>query len=191
MKLIRFILALLFVLAGLNLSAAQQKFEFKKIDFTYRNVTAENTTVVGLDRNKFIQLGKPQNWGMVETMYDSEPKWADDIEVKYYVLMKGDSPKKPVMLTGSVVYISVQKGRGHVSNIYIPPQAILRYGEVVKVRAELWYNGILEDSTQWPKGTKEAQWWTKVKPTSGSLFNRYYTPFEHEAQCVEEVIKIN
>lgn len=183
-------LVILFITVCLDLQAVQQEFKFRKIDFNYRTVSAEGTTVVGLDRGKLRRLGKVKGWGMIESYYESIPKWADDVEVKYYVLVKGEKPNKPVMLSGSVVYVDVQEGREHVSTMYIPPQAIIRYGEVLRVRAELWYNGILQDSTQWPRTAGKTPWWTRIKPLYGSLFNRFYTPFEHEAEAWEEVIKI-
>lgn len=169
--------------------AIQQEFRFTKIDFKVRTISAQETTIVGFDRTKLTHLGKVQGWGVIEVYYDSIPEWADDVEVKYYVLMKGRTPNRPVMLVGSIVYIHVQKGEGHISTIYIPPQAIARYGDAERIRAELWYNGILQDSIQWPKIASKMPWWTKVKPIYGSLFNRFYTPFEHEAQAVEDVIK--
>jgi hypothetical protein len=188
MKKLLVVLAVLFI--SFNLYAEKQEFEFEKINITYRKVSGEESDVVGFDKGKLRQVGKTQEWGMIQTVYNSLPMWADNVEVKYYVLMKGDSPKKPVMLTGSVVYIDVQKQKGHISTMYVPPQAIIRFGEVMRIRAEVWYNGVLQDSTEWPRGAKKSQWWTKVKPTYGSLFNRFYTPFEHEMQSLEELIKV-
>lgn len=189
MKLIKSLLTLFFLILTIDAWAVQKEFRFSKIDFSVRTVSAQDTTVVGLDRAKLRRLGKVQGWGMIESFYESIPRWADDVEVRYYVLMKGEAKKVPVMLAGSVIYVHVAKGKEHVSTIYIPPQAIDRYGDVSRIRAELWYNGILQDAIQWPRGTSKTPWWTRIKPTYGSLFNRYFTPFEHEAQVVEEVIK--
>lgn len=189
MRLIKFLLVILFLIGCIDLPALQKEFKFSKIDFNLRNVSAQDTTVVGLDRGKLRRVGKVQGWGMIESWYESIPEWADDVEVKYYVLMKGERPKKNIMLAGSIIYVHVAGGKDHVSTIYIPPQALNRYGDVLRIRAELWYNGILQDAVQWPRGTEKTPWWTRVKPTYGSLFNRFYTPFEHEAQAREEVIK--
>lgn len=183
------LLVLFFFVLCASVPAVQQEFKFGKIDFNYRNVSAQRSTIVGLDRSKLSRLGKVRDWGMIESYYESMPKWADDVELRYYVLMKGEKPNKPIMLQGSVTYINVQKKRDHVSTMYIPPQAILRYGEVLRVRAELWYNGVLQDAIQWPRVTGKTPWWTRIKPLYGSLFNRFYTPFEHEAETLEEVIK--
>lgn len=184
------IIFVLIILTAFKAEAAEQKFKFKKIKFQYRTISTQDTTIRGLDRSKLRRLGSVEGWGMVETIYQSEPGWADDVEIKYYVLMKGEEQKKPVMLAGSIIYIYIKKRPGHVSNIYIPPQAILRYGKIMRVRAELWYNGILQDEIQWPKSADKTQWWNKVKPVYGSLYNRYFTPFEHESESLEEVIKI-
>lgn len=189
MKFINLLLIILFLIVCVDLKAVQKEFRFSKIDFNSRDVSAQDTTVVGLDRGKLRRVGKVQGWGMIESYYESIPVWADDVEVRYYVLMKGERPKKNVMLAGSVVYVHVAKGEDHVSTMYIPPQALNRYGDVLRIRAELWYNGILQDGIQWPRTAGKTPWWVRIKPAYGSLFNRYYTPFEHESQFREEVIK--
>lgn len=185
----RLTFVILILMLSVELPALQKEFKFSKIDFNLRNVSAQDTTVVGLDRGKLRRVGKVQDWGMIEVYYESTPEWADDVEVRYYVLMKGEKPKRNVMLSGSNVYVHVAREKDHVSTIYIPPQALSRYGDVLRIRAELWYNGILQDAIQWPRTAGKTPWWTRIKPAYGSLFNRYYTPFEHEAQVREEVIK--
>lgn len=184
-----YFIILLFLTTCVDVSAIQREFRFSKVDFNYRTISAQDTTVVGFDKFKLQNLGKVEGWGMIESLYESKPKWADDVEIRYYALMKGTQKKNPIMLTGGVTYVHVQEGREHLSIIYIPPQAIARYGGVSKVRAELWYNGVLQDSVEWPRGKSKIPWWTRIKPQSGSLFNRFYTPFAHEAQLAEEVIK--
>lgn len=189
---------LLFLLAGfvfvhcISVDAAKKEFKFEKIDFGYQAVSAQETTIKGLGKGKLTALGKPKGWGVIESVYESLPDWADDVELRYYVLLKAKKKKKQVMLAGSISYAHVEKGKHHFSNIYIPPQVLHRYGQVLRIRAEVWYNGILQDSTQWPRKKKASKipWWTRIKPTYGSLMNRFYTPFEHEAQLKEEVIKI-
>lgn len=189
MRFIKLLLIIASIITCLDLPAVQRDFRFSKIDFNIRTISAQDTTVVGLDKGKLRRVGKVQGWGMIEAYYESIPKWADDVEIRYNVLMKGDKPKKDIMLAGSVVYVHVAGGKDHVSIMYIPPQAINRYGGVLRVRAELWYNGILQDDVQWPRTAGKTPWWTRIKPAYGSLFNRFYTPFEHEAQVREEVIK--
>lgn len=175
-----------------SVDAAKRDFKFEKIDFRHRTISAEGTTIKGLDKGKLRFLGKPQEWGVVEGIYESLPDWADDVELRYYVLLRARRAKKQVMLVGSITYIDVEKGKHHVSNIYIPPQVLRRYGEVLRVRSEIWYNGVLQDEAQWPRKKKDSKipWWTRIKSTYGSLMNRFYTPFEHEEQLREELIKI-
>jgi len=185
------LVAFLIIFPAAWLNAAQQEFKFNKISFNTSQVSDERTTVSGLSQGSLKRLGVVNTWGVVEAVYGSKPDWADDVTLKYFVLIKGRSSGEPVMLTGSITYINVEKGPNHVSSIFITPQTIRRYGEIVKIRAELWYNGILQDAMEWPKKKSKTQWWTRVAPIPGSLFNRYYTPFEYEAQARGEVIKIN
>lgn len=188
-RLFTFIMVFIFI-PCITADAAKREFKFKKIDFNHRNVSIEDTVITGLDKSKLRTLGKSQGWGVIEATYMSLPKWADDVELRYYVLLKARKKKKKVMLVGSITYINVEKGKGHVSYIYIPPQVLRRYGEVLCVRSEIWYNGTLQDEIQWPRTGSKRPWWTRTPPTYGSLMNRYFTPFEFAAQLNEELIKI-
>lgn len=192
MKFIRLIfLIIVFILIPCMLvTAAKRGFKLKKIDFSYRTISTEDTAIKGLDKSKLRALGKSQGWGVIETKYESLPKWVDDVELRYYVLLKTKKSKKKVMLSGSINYIHVERGKDHVSYVYIPPQVLRRYGEVLNIRSEIWYNGTLQDEIQWPRAKSKTPWWTRIKPTYGSLMNRRYTPFQFEAQLREELIKI-
>ena len=193
MKLLFKTLLLIILYLLLPVSAAKavkQELKFKAIKYDTRRVSTQDSTISGLGPGKLKVLGSPQEWGIITVSYDSRPEWADNVEVKYYVMMRGAKKDQHVMLDGNITYMSVKKGQRHISTIYVPPQILERYGKVLRVRAELWYNGLLQDSTQWPRSKNKIPWWTRIKPASGSLLNRYYTPFEHEEQLTEELIKI-
>lgn len=180
-----------FCVACFGVEAVQRKFKFDKIDFNEERVSPQRSTISGLSQGKLQKMGRTKKWGIIEVLYESTPEWADDVELKYYVLLKSDKGKKrSVMLAGDVVYIHVEKGKKHLSSMYVPPQVISRYGKVLRIRVELWYNGVFQDSAKWPKGSKKTPWWTRIKPTYGSIVNRFYTPFEHDGQLEEELIKI-
>ena len=185
-----FLIVIFIFIQCMSVNAAKQEFRFEKIDFGSRIVGAEGTTIKGLGRGKLRALGKPKTWGVIETVYESLPKWADDVVLRYYLLLKSRRGEKQVVLASKITYVHVEKGKHHFSNIYMPPQVLRRYGEVLRIRAEIWYNGILQDAIQWPRKKSKTSWWSKIEPRYGSLMNRFYTPFEHEAQLKEEVIKI-
>ena len=171
--------------------AIKKEFKFDKIDFKYRTIESDGATIRGLDQGNLRAMGKAEAWGVIKTIYESSPKWVDNVAVNYYVLLKSKKNKEPIMLAGKIEYTDVAKGKHHVSNMYVPPQILRRYGEVLKIRAEIWYNEILQDEIQWPNKTTNVPWWTRIKARHGSLMNRFYTPFEHEQQLEEELIKID
>lgn len=185
-----FLIVIFIFIQSMTVNAAKQEFKFEKIDFGSRIVSAEGTTIKGLGSGKLRALGKAKTWGVIETGYESLPKWADDVELRYYLLLKPRRGKKEVVLASKITYVHVEKGKHHCSNIYMPPQVLRRYGEVLRIRAEIWYDGILQDAIQWPRKESKIPWWSKIEPRYGSLMNRFYTPFEHEAQLKEELIKI-
>jgi len=171
-------------------NAAKREFRIQKITFETRKIAVRGNFIKGLAKSNLRNLGMPHKWGIVETVYGSLPKWADDVDIKYYVLLEAKESGKKVMLAGSIVYIDVESGNRHISDIYIPPQVLRRYGKVLYIRAEVWYNGILQDAIQWGKRIPKIPWWTRIAPTEGALMNRFYTPFQYEAQMNEELIKM-
>ncbi len=131
--------------------------------------------------------GFPQKWGVITVHYSSKPEWADDVTIKYYVLVR-DRKGKSSMFTGSASYVSVQAGLDHAGFIFLHPNSLARYGTVKRIEAEIWYQGVLADSRQWP-GKSKGTWWNKVAPIPGALRARLFTPFEHDYEVREEDIK--
>ncbi|HRZ86181.1 MAG TPA: hypothetical protein P5287_00050 [bacterium] len=129
-----------------------------------------------------------QMWGAVTVVYDSMPAWADDVEVKFYVLTR-DKKHKYNLFVGATTYVSVMKGTGHMAHIFIHPNAMSRYGDVKRVMVEIWYKGILVNSAQYPSQTS-TRWWTKFKAIDGVLRHRFFTPFLLDYDASEECMKL-
>ena len=102
---------------------------------------------------------------------------------------KNRKEKQPVMLEGAVTYMNIGKGKNHLTTMFIPPQAVTRYGQVGNIRAELWHNGVQESVIFLSRKESKTEWWTKLKPVKGTLLNRYYTPFKNYIQSIGEDIK--
>ncbi len=127
-------------------------------------------------------------WTIFECEFDSQQEWADDVEIKWYVLL--GSNKQAVMATGSDTYIYVKKGRRHVGAMLMHPMVMERWagstaqGALESVGVEIWWQGRLValDDT---KHTKR-QWWQQFTPQPGLLMrvsespwsNVYYADYE-------------
>ena len=117
-------------------------------------------------------------WTLFECELDSQPEWADDVEVKWYVLLGG---KQQVMATGGDSYIYVKRGRRHVVAMLMHPLVTERWtgstaqASMESIGVEIWWQGRLVsfDDT---KHTKQ-QWWQRFTPQPGLLMRMSESPW--------------
>ena len=130
------------------------------------------TTISGTAARSFTVGDK---WLRIETDFDSTPDWADDVQLKYYVLMGRGAGAR--MFTGEVTYVNVAKGLRHCSAMFIHPNTVQRYGNgrVEAVAVQLFYKGRLIDQDSSPP-TNE-RWWERYTPANGYLLNPLQTPW--------------
>jgi hypothetical protein len=147
----------------------------KPPEYTFRNVSKVST--------------RAKEWGRVRLTYSTMPEWADEIQVDYHVLLKSSErereDKPPFMLLeGNITYIDVEKGE-HVSEAFLHPNTIERYGEIVAVAAEMRYEGenVMLSENSKTKAPVKGKWWVelrdnpKVISRDGYVLNRNHTPF--------------
>jgi hypothetical protein len=116
-----------------------------------------------------------QNWLRIETQFESLPDWADDVQLKYYVLVgRGDNTR---VLVGDVTYINVAKGTQHYSGMFVSPNTLQRYGDgqVDAVAVQLFYKGRLIDESSNPPSNN--RWWERGTPIRGLVVAPRDTPF--------------
>lgn len=122
----------------------------------------------------FIRVTK--DWFMINAQYDSSPDWIDEITFTYYVLIRGRTSDQPkyTLLTGDVTYVNVQKGR-HLSDMYLHPSTLSRYGEVQSIAVIVKVQGRVVAMGSEPSSTQ--RWWEQLSPVQGLVLNRMQTPF--------------
>ncbi|MDP8263634.1 MAG: hypothetical protein P9M13_10100 [Candidatus Ancaeobacter aquaticus] len=179
---------IVFALVTGSNAAADDLFSVRKISYQKKMTSVTGAFSSGLEGLGNIGGTAHQQWGVITVSYDSEPSWADDVDVKYYVLTR-DKRKKYHLFTGHQIYVSVPKGIGHAAQIFIHPNALIRYGQIKRIMVEIWYKGILITSAQWPTKTTK-RWWTQVKAINGILRPRFITPFLLDYEVKEEAIKV-
>jgi hypothetical protein len=130
--------------------------------------------------------------------YQTAPDWIDQHRITFYVLMRNQNVPKPktpeetpqteyVLLRGSLSYVMVAKGK-HLSDIFIHPSVLKRYGDIVAIGAEMVYGD--EEVSKGEVSSKSGiekkkayQWWRavaqseKVSSRDGLLWKRSKTPF--------------
>lgn len=178
-----FVLGVVSFSGATNVFAARKDFAIVKLDFKVKAPLYKGATTTGAAGAAF----NSRKWGVVETLYESEQKWADNVLFKYFVMF--EDGKKDIMLSEEIAYMNVPKDKRLKSCLYIHPAAMIRYGKLVRLRVELWHEGVMVDSSSWPNKGK-ANWWLKTKGIEGQLLNKYYTPFSN-APDNECQIKMN
>jgi len=152
--------------------AAKMDFQIKRIE-----IRSYNPRSGGGESGRGGNEAGRVPWKLFECEFDSQPEWADDIEVKWYVLMGG---RQQTLATGSDTYIYVKKARRHVVAMFMHPMVMERWmGTTVQtsmdVGVEIWVQGRLWsfDDT---KHTRK-QWWQQFTPQPGLLMRIDESPF--------------
>ncbi|MBE2203123.1 MAG: hypothetical protein IAE94_02110 [Chthoniobacterales bacterium] len=175
-------------------SALNTEIQILKIDANF--VESPRLNAAGYMKKS---AGRPSPWLEVEVTFDravsaKEPKYAEELTVNYYVLLKNESvneDKKPTLLTGSVVHVNVPQEKGLHSVMFVTPRALAKFfdGKVPSNAQQALTdvgvtisgkNGLLAIATF--KGTVKGDkgWWDNSAAftlASGALLNKSETPF--------------
>lgn len=143
--------------------------------------------------------GRPGPWLEVEVTFDRNvvpkaPKYADELTINYYVLLKNERftvDKKPTLLTGSITHVHIPQEKGLHSVVFLSPRAFASFFDgkppataqqaVTDVGVTIsGKGGLLAISTA--KGTVKGDkgWWDapdSFTSTPGVLLNKSETPF--------------
>lgn len=134
-------------------------------------------------------LKPPGQWVQITVYYDTEPEWVDELLFRYYVLTENteDGQKKYSLFRNTVTYVDIERGRNHMSTVFLRPSAIKRYGKPVAIGVEVVYQGkVVDEKTEKAIGTlPDGKWWEHpnvveskfVSIRDGYLLNRAQSPF--------------
>jgi hypothetical protein len=116
-----------------------------------------------------------QNWLQVETEFGSLPDWADEVQLKYYILLgQGGNAH---CLVGEMTYINVARGPQHFSAMFVHPNTLQRYGngQIQAVAVQLLYKGQVIDQSSYPPSNDH--WWERATPVTGLVLPPRETPW--------------
>jgi len=124
------------------------------------------------------QRAKVREWSRINVSYDTAPDWIDEMEVRFYVGVKGKNTGA-VMFQATVTFVDVPRG-SHAEAVFLSPGALERYGSVEAMAAEFFVKGEKVAVVTHPAVSPvAAPWWASgsLKTIEGRLLNRAQTPF--------------
>jgi hypothetical protein len=160
-------------------------FQLKNIDKNMRNAPTYGANSGDLGGGRPSTIAR--EWLMLEVLFTSQPEWADDVKIHYYVLMgKGKTAR---LFTGEVTHVNIQRGSQHYSVMFMHPNTVRRYGagRVEAVAAVLYYGDRPVSAISSPPSTR--RWWEEFTPTPGHLLNQLETPWSVIAPTRFEALK--
>jgi hypothetical protein len=170
--------AALTALSAANHSAIAQEAARRGLEITKLKVQSRQAPNYGVgsgDLGGEVPAANKQ-WLWVEVEFESKPDWADDVQLKYYVVMgKGKEAK---LFVGEMTHVNVAKGSRHYSAMFLHPNTLDRFGRgsaEVPAAVELRYRGQLMDTRSEPNTGKP--WWNDFTPTPGFLLPPSRTPW--------------
>jgi len=138
--------------------------------------------------NTSVSRGKAPagNWAQILVTFETTPEWINELVFQYYVLCynktseRDPGRKEYTLFKGAVTHRDVPRGKSRQTAMYLRPNTLARYGNVVAVAVEVLYNGEVVDLKSEEGGAKiPKDWWKSPELTvkDGYLFNRQETPF--------------
>ena len=131
----------------------------------------------------------PGDWTKVLVRFDTEADWTDQLEMRFYIVVK--SPKTGVftMFTATYVYSDIPKGRNRQVAVFLRPRTAERYGAPERAAVEVYSKGEVVATGSFPEDNKP--WWrtATVRAVEGYVLDRSQTPFANIASDSYEIPK--
>lgn len=131
----------------------------------------------------------PGDWAKVLVRFDTEVDWADQIEMRFYIVVKNAKTGAITMFTATYTYSDIPKGRNHQVAVFLRPRTIERYGVPDRAGVEVYSKGEVVAMGTVPEGNKP--WWrtATVRSVEGYVIDRSLTPFANIASDNYEMPK--
>jgi hypothetical protein len=160
--------------------------DFKLVGITQKLVEAPDYGTFTKELGSPSQ-GSKKRWLKIEATFSSAPPWADDVQLKYWVLMgRGNNAK---LFAGEVTHVNVERGQGHYSAMFVHPTTIERFGsgQAEAVAVQLYYKGVLMGQESDPPSS--VRWWERLSPLAGYILSPDQTPWSVIAHKRYEAVK--
>jgi hypothetical protein len=91
------------------------------------------------DTNQDRGTSPVREWYRLNLYYDTEPEWIDELTIKFHVMALERTQNGPAysLYRKTVRFGDIRRGRNHRASVYLRPQPLERYGEVVAAAVEV------------------------------------------------------
>ena len=120
-------------------------------------------------------------WARILVRFDlnTEAEWIDQLEMKFYALVKNQKTGVYSILTGTFVYAEVPRGRNRQVAVYLRPRTTERYGVPEQAGVEINLGG---ETVAFAGSVGNSKWWqssqvASLKTIDGYIMDRSQTPF--------------
>lgn len=124
----------------------------------------------------------PGEWAKILVRFDTAADWTDQLEMRFYIVVKNTKTAAYTMFTGMYVYSDIPKGRNHQVAVYLRPRTMERYGNMIERAAvEVYFKGNVVSTGSFP--VSKRPWWrtVTVRSIEGHVIERSQTPFANIA----------
>lgn len=148
--------------------------QFQVTKITKNLITSPQFTYTGAEQ--FV-ANQRDRWLEVEVEFVSTAEFADDVTLRYFILVNGK------LLTGEVTHTNVAAGREHRSVMYVPPQALNRVmgksamapNAIQNIAVQITQQGAVKDEQSLVRAAP--QWYKSLPALAGLVLNKNETPF--------------
>ncbi len=133
------------------------------------------------------QADQSKKWLVIEAILDSEPEWADEVTLKFYVAAQYFKEKDRFdILATTVTVVNVPKnpggGKKNIVPVFLDPNSVKKYGGsgtqfVLQIAVQVYYKGRLQDTFWMTPLNKGKSFWESTPPRGGVLLNLMQSPW--------------
>ena len=164
----------LFCFAVLPVSPQAPTGQFQITKITKNLITSPQFSYGGAQRYAADQRAR---WLEVEVEFTSTAEWADEVTLRYLILVNGQ------LLTGEVTHMNVAGGREARSVMYVSPPTLARVmnnrplgpNSIQNIAVQIVQEGVVKDEQSLNRG--QAEWYKGLPSLSGLVLNKNQTPF--------------
>ncbi len=158
-------------------------------DSTVKIIAIDKGYIRNSSRERVASMGSSgysrDRWAKVEVKFSTTADFTEQIEFRYYLLMRD----RKSMLTGSQTCMYVKKGKWRYTCIYVYPNVLEKYdGGIAGIAVKAYVGGKL--MSLYVVGEKRKNWWNTFQGISDTMVNWQMTPFDRSGVERYESLKV-